>query len=71
MSTTTLPPVTGSAKLNLELRLVPHPHREDAIQEAWLAFLSGRDPARAVNTFSRRERRLRRRFIGAVAPSLN
>ncbi len=68
---TTLPPVCGAAKLNLELRLVPRPYREDAVQEAWLAFLSGRDPARAVNTFSRRERRHRRRFVGAVVPQLN
>ncbi|MBI5864854.1 MAG: hypothetical protein HZB38_10160 [Planctomycetes bacterium] len=59
---TALPPVAGSEKLDLELRLVPDAHREDAVQEAWLAYLSGRDPARAVNTFGRRERRRRRRF---------
>jgi hypothetical protein len=35
--------------------------REDAVQEAWLAALEGRNPARAVNTFAQRERRHRRR----------
>lgn len=65
METTALPPVTGSEKLDLELRLVPDAHREDAVQEAWLAFLSGDDPARAVNTFSRRERRRRRRLVAS------
>jgi len=68
---TTLPPVRSADQLGLELRLVPHTERDDAVQEAWLAFLSGRDPARAVNTFSRRERRLRRRKAGAVVPELN
>ena len=67
----TLPPVTNAAKLSLELRLVPRPVREDAVQEAWLAFLSGHDPARAVNTFAQRERRLRRRLVGAVVAGLN
>jgi hypothetical protein len=42
--------------------------REDALQEAWVAFLSGRDPARAVNTYARRERRRRMRDLpGQVA----
>lgn len=63
MEMTALPPVPGPDKLDLELRLVPDGQREDAVQEAWLAYLSGCDPAKAVNTFSRRERRRRRRFI--------
>ena len=48
-------------RLKAELRYVAHGDREEAIQEAWLAHLSGRSPARAVNTFARRERRRRRR----------
>lgn len=48
-------------KLRLELRLTPGVDREDAAQEAWLAHLQGRNPARAVNTFAQRERRHRKR----------
>jgi hypothetical protein len=48
-------------KLDLELRLCPSRDREDALQEAWLAALEGRNPARAVNTFAQRERRHRKR----------
>ncbi|MBK9126288.1 MAG: hypothetical protein IPM13_00595 [Phycisphaerales bacterium] len=66
-----LPPVCPADRLGLELRLVPRADREDAVQEAWLAFLSGRDPARAVNTYARRERRLRQRMVGAIRPELN
>lgn len=61
---THLPPMTDArtaAKLKLELRLTPGVDREDAAQEAWLAHLQGRNPARAVNTFAQRERRHRRR----------
>ncbi len=32
------------------------------MQEAWLAKLEGRSPARAVNTFAQRERRHRQRM---------
>jgi len=67
----TLPPVCTVDRLSLELRLVPRACREDAVQEAWVAFLSGHDPARAVNTYARRERRLRRRMISAIRPELN
>ena len=61
---THLPPMTDTRtadKLRLELRLTPGVDREDAAQEAWLAHLQGRNPARAVNTFAQRERRHRRR----------
>ncbi len=67
----TLPPVRDADRLVLELRLVPRTEREDAMQEAWVAFLSGNDPARAVNTFNRRRRRLRRRMASAAGPELN
>ena len=56
-----LPNTPFAAKLALELRLCPGIDREDAVQEAWLAALEGRNPARAVNTFAQRERRHRRR----------
>lgn len=56
-----MPDARTAAKLKLELRLTPGVDREDAAQEAWLAHLSGRNPARAVNTFSQRERRHRKR----------
>ena len=69
--TPVLPPVASPARLDLELRLVPQRDREDAVQEAWVAFLAGDDPARAVNTFSRRERRLRQRMAGPILPELN
>lgn len=61
MSTVPLP-VMDDRKLALELRLVLVKDREDAAQEAWLAMLEGRDPARAVNTYAQRERRHRRRM---------
>ena len=57
----------ADGKLALELRLVGGLDWEDAVQEAWLAHLEGRNAARAVNTFARRERRHRRRML----PMLN
>lgn len=58
-----LPPLRDDRKLALELRLVVVLDKEDALQEAWLAHLEGRNPARAVNTFAQRERRHRRRML--------
>jgi hypothetical protein len=58
---TLLPTTTRSDKLKLELALCPSCDREDAVQEAWLAAMEGRNPARAVNTFAQRERRHRQR----------
>ena len=52
-----LPPVSDPTRLRLELRLTPRHLKQDAVQEAWVAYLEGRDPARAVNTFGVRERR--------------
>jgi hypothetical protein len=57
-----LPPVLDDRKLALELRLVMVRDREDALQEAWLAYLEGRSPIRAVNTYARRENRWRQRM---------
>jgi hypothetical protein len=62
-----LPPLPDLRRLVLELRLTPAIDREDAIQEAWLAHLEGRNPARAVNTFAQRERRIRRRHATRLA----
>ena len=64
-----IPPTRAAARIEAELRLAPHAEREEAVQEAWLAHLSGRSPARAVNTFANRERRHRTREI--AMPYLN
>lgn len=53
-------------KLSLELRLTPRADRDDAAQEAWLAKLEGRNPARAVATYAQRERRRRMRERSAT-----
>ena len=55
-----LPPSRDSEKLALELRLAGK-HKQDALQEAWLAHLEGRDPIQAVKTFLQREYRIRKR----------
>ncbi len=57
-----LPQTDRPDRLKLELALCPSCDREDAMQEAWLAKLEGRSPARAVNTFAQRERRHRQRM---------
>ena len=59
-----LPPVSRMELLRLELRLVPAQDRADALQEAWVAHLEGRNPAQAVNTYARRQRRRRRLTTG-------
>jgi hypothetical protein len=58
-----LPPVPYNVPLLTELRFVNLKDRADAIQEAWLAHLEGRDPARAVATFAQRLRRNRQRTL--------
>jgi len=50
-----------SADLEPKLAFIPLADQEDAIQEAWLAHLEGRDPESAMNTFAVRERRHRLR----------
>jgi hypothetical protein len=64
----TLPPASSDQRLALELRLTPRDDREDAVQEAWVAHLEGRNPARAVATYAQRERRhrVRQPAIGSV-----
>ena len=39
-----------------DLLLVPLRHREDALQEAWLAHLEGRNPRLAARAYGKRER---------------
>ena len=61
-----IPMPTENAKLDLELRLTPRVDRADAQQEAWVAKLEGRNPARAVATYAQRERRRRKRERAAT-----
>ena len=60
-----LPPLTPKrlAALRLVLSATPERHREDAIQEAWVAYLEGRDAARAANRYQMNELRYERRHI--------
>jgi len=58
-----LPTLPDRGPLLTELRFVSPMDRDDAIQEAWLAYLEGRDPARAVATFAQRLRRERQRTL--------
>lgn len=58
-----LPTLPDNGPLLTELRFVNPKDREDAVQEAWLAHLEGRNPARAVATFAQRLRRERQRTI--------
>ncbi|MCL4199068.1 MAG: hypothetical protein KJZ69_16380 [Phycisphaerales bacterium] len=57
-----LPPTDDDRRLRLELRFVPARDRDDALQEAWLAHLEGRPAATAVNTYTKRQRRWRKRM---------
>ena len=59
----TLPPQDDARRLKMELRFVPSRDREDALQEAWLAHLEGRPAATAVNTYTKRQRRWRKRML--------
>jgi len=43
-----LSPTCDVARLEAELSLVPHVDREEAVQEVWLAHLSGRRPYKQV-----------------------
>lgn len=63
-----LPPSAALPRLALELRFVRSAERDDAAQEAWVAHLEGRDPAKAVSNFRHRERRRRIREIAVGGP---
>ena len=58
-----LPPTADQSHLSRELQLVRTPDKDDALQEAWVAHLEGRNPARAVSTFAQRELRRRHREV--------
>lgn len=53
----------GTSRLLIELALVSPGDRDDAMQEAWLAKLSGRSQTSAVRSFRRREARHRSRDL--------
>jgi len=61
--TQVLPTVQDAGRLLTELRFVRPQDREDAAQEAWVAYLEGREVARAVGTFAQRLRRQRQRVV--------
>jgi hypothetical protein len=50
------------------LALVPKRMREDALQEAWVAHLSGESPTRALQNYQQRERRHEKRQPGRITP---
>ena len=49
-------------RLKAEISLLPQAIRADAAQEAWVEFLAGKSPLRAVKAFAARERRQAKRF---------
>jgi len=53
-----LPPLPPGLKPKAA-SLIPHDMLDDALQEAWLASLTGDDPTRAVWRFVKRARRRR------------
>lgn len=55
-----MPPVKDVVKLQAELDLVREADRDDAVQEAWLAHLEGRDAIAAVKLMAVRECRYRK-----------
>lgn len=57
MDPTPLPPIASIDELKSALAHVSERHRDDAIQEAWVAHLEGKDPIRAVFRYAKAERR--------------
>lgn len=58
-----LPPIDRITDLKSELAQVPKRHRDDAVQEAWLAHLEGRDSVKAIAAYRMRELRHERRTV--------
>lgn len=50
------PPGVKVSSVIATLNRIASERREDAIQEAWLAHLEGRNPVRAMNAYKERER---------------
>jgi hypothetical protein len=57
----TLPPCENIKRLRWEITRLTGSHRDDAIQEAWLAYLEGRNPLSAAKVYANRLTRERAR----------
>jgi hypothetical protein len=57
------PPIDDPQRLSAELARVRSSEREDALHEAWVAQLEGRDPVQAIKCYALREWRYRRRCV--------
>jgi hypothetical protein len=55
------PPSAKPEAWMAELSTISKRHRDDAVQEAWVAHLEGRNPIQAMSTWSWREKRRERR----------
>lgn len=64
---TPIPPSVDKERWATELKLVPRRMRDDAIQEAWVAHLEGRDPVKALIAFKVGE--LRAEDHGYIIPN--
>lgn len=58
-----LPPIKDIDRLKAAILLTPARHRDDAIQEAWVAHLSGNCPISAVDCYRIKERRIEKRHV--------
>ena len=58
-------PESSDCRLSVVLALAPRRHREDAIQEAWVAYLEGREPHLGADQFRLQERRHDARHVHA------
>ena len=52
-------------RVQREIGLSPHRYRQDAYQEAWVAFLEGRNPMSGIWAYIRCERRHESREVSA------
>jgi hypothetical protein len=57
----TLPPCDNIDRLRWEISRLRGSHQDDALQEAWLAHLEGRNPISAAKVYANRLRRERAR----------
>lgn len=57
-----LPKTKSEKRLRTELKFVRTADLDDAVQEAWVAHLEGRNPVRAVATYAQQRRRDRSRL---------
>jgi hypothetical protein len=60
------PDFTAAPDFQHALSMVPARMREDALQEAWVAHLSGDDPILALDAYRKREARHERRQPGRI-----